>query len=299
MRSKTSGMRLITVIALLAGLALAPQGSQAAPFVTRDLAFTASDGTTLHATIGGFGDLRARPLIIEDSPYDPGCCNAFAGPAYNYVTLHWRGTGKSGGAFNATGSRDQQDLVQFVSWACRQPWSNRRIGLYGFSASAIIVYNSMNQAMPCVKAAALMSGTVDLYRDLLNIGGINNTVPGLAVSAGIGGPWLSEQQSQRDPVAFLSGVQGHVSAPVDVARHQTYDDFWKERSFKGQKTRFPILADNGFYDVESRGAFGGYTATRSRRAASCSSSARTTAGRAAPRDRSRPTPAGSTGTCAV
>jgi putative CocE/NonD family hydrolase len=249
-------------VALLALTCVPFRASAAVPFVTRDLVFTTSDGVQLHATVGGYGDLRARPVILEDTPYDTACCNAFAGPAYNYVNLHWRGTGKSGGVFNTTGPRDQLDLAQFVNWACGQRWSNQRIGLYGFSASAIIVYNSMHQAMPCVKATALMSGTVDLYRDLLQIGGINNTVPGLAVAAGIGGPWLAEQQNQRDPFAFLSAGAGHLSTPVTVASHPTYDDYWKERSFRGQRTPFPVLADDGFYDVESRGAFLGYRATR-------------------------------------
>lgn len=263
-RPRTTVLRALLAAAVLGALALPAAGAQAAPpFVTQDIAFTADDGTVLHATVGGFGDLSARPIIIEDSPYDPGCCHTFAGEAYNYLTLHWRGTGKSGGSFAATGTRDQKDLAQFVNWACEQPWSDGRAGLYGFSASAIVVYNSMHLPMPCVKAAALMSGTVDLYRDLLYIGGINNTVPGLAVAGNIGGPWLSEQRDNRDPAAFATGAQGHLMAPVDVASHKTHDEFWQERTLKGHVNDFPVLASNGFFDVESRGAFLGYRGTRS------------------------------------
>ncbi|MCW2967047.1 MAG: CocE/NonD family hydrolase, partial [Solirubrobacteraceae bacterium] len=37
---------------------------------------------------------------------------------------------------------------------------------------------------------------------------------------------------------------------------------WRDRTFKGDRSRFPILADTGFYDVESRGPFQAYEATR-------------------------------------
>ncbi len=237
--------------------------SDAATLVTRDLTFRTDDGVVLHATVGGFGDLRSRPLIVESSPYAPGCCNTFAGDAYNYVQLHWRGTGRSGGTFTTTGPRDQKDLAGFLDWACGQPWSNGRIGLYGFSASAILVYNSMHQHLPCVQAASLGSGTVSLYRDLLYRGGINNAVPGLVVAGGIGGPWLANQhRNNGGPAAWGPGGLAHLMAPVDVGAHPTEDAFWRERSFRGNHDGIPILAGGGFYDVESRGAFEAYRANR-------------------------------------
>ena len=217
---------------------------------------------SLHVQVGGLGRIAKRPLIVEDSPYAPGCCNTFAGAAYNYVLLDWRGTGQSGGVLNSTGGRDQKDLSQFLGWACKQPWSNGRIGLYGFSASAIVAYNSMHLPMPCVKAAAMMSGTVDLYRDLLYIGGVNNTIPGLVVEAGIGGPWLADQFQDFQPEDISNGFDSYVGAPLAVNNHKTFDAYWRDRTFKGNHDKIPIFADVGFYDVESRGAFEAYKANR-------------------------------------
>lgn len=243
-------------------VALCPASAHAA-LTTQGLSFTASDGVVLHATVGGDGGLAPRPLIVEDSPYAPDI-DPFAGPDYNYVELQWRGTGQSGGALDTTGARDQADLSEFLGWACRQPWSDGRIGLYGFSASAIVVYNSMHLPLPCVKAAALMSGTVDLYRDLLYIGGISNAGPGVAVEAEIAGPWLANvpNRTQQQPASVLPSVGGFVTAPAAIADHPTEDSFWGDRSFRGNRNRIPILADDGFYDVESRGAFLGYRANR-------------------------------------
>jgi uncharacterized protein len=232
--------------------------------VTEDLSFTADDGVILHASIGGTSGIEKRPLIIEDSPYAPSCCDTFAGSAYNYIELQWRGTGLSGGTFSTTGSRDQKDLAEFVGWACRQPWSDGRVGLYGFSASAIAVYNAMHLPLPCVKAAALMAGTVDLYRDLLYIGGINNTVPGVYVEGAIAAPWLADVpgRMRQQAGSVPDSVRGLVDAPVDVRNNPDEDGYWLDRTFSGDRDHIPILADTGFYDVESRGPFLAYRATR-------------------------------------
>ena len=254
------------LIATLVALGALGASNAHAALVTKDVWFTADDGVKLHATLGGDGSFAQRPLVVEDTPYGlTNGVNPFAGGAYNYVSLQWRGTGQSAGALTATGSRDQRDLAEFLGWACTQPWSNGSIGLYGFSASAIVAYNSMHRHLPCVKAAALMSGTVDLYRDLLWIGGIQNSAPGLYVEGGIFGPWLADapgRAQNQPPASNADAGQGYASAPVDVQSHLSEDAYWRDRTFKGDADRIPILADVGFYDVESRGAFLAYRATR-------------------------------------
>jgi putative CocE/NonD family hydrolase len=256
------GRRLAPFLAAVCAAAVGAAPAHAA-LVTQQVSFKADDGVVLHATVGGDGSVARRPLIVEDSPYAPGI-DPFAGSAYNYVELQWRGTGQSGGSLGSTGARDQKDLAEFLGWACGQPWSDGRIGLYGFSASAIVAYNSMHLGLPCVKSAALMSGTVDLYRDLLYIGGINNTAPGLYVEGAILAPWLQNLpgRMQQQPASTPTSALGFVTAPTDVASHATEDGYWQDRTFKGDPQGIPILADDGFYDVESRGAFLAYRATR-------------------------------------
>jgi putative CocE/NonD family hydrolase len=234
-----------------------------AAMVTEDLEFTASDGVTLHAAVGGEGSLAPRPTIIEFSPYAPGCCASLAGPAYNYVQVHARGTGRSEGQWSATGPRDQADVAEFLSWACKQPWSNGSIGLYGFSASAIVAYNAMDLELPCLKTAVMMSGTADLYRDLLYIGGIPNHTPGAYVLTAVGGGTLAAGPSrmQRPETAF-DPAPGFAAMIADYQRHPTFDDYWQDRTLNPSKLSVPILADAGFYDVESRGAFEAFKLTR-------------------------------------
>jgi putative CocE/NonD family hydrolase len=251
--------------------ALAPSSSGVAgatstpSLVTQSLSFTASDGTVLHASVAGSGSLDPRPLIVEDSPYAPAASTlSWAGSQFNLVELQWRGTGLSGGSLDSTGTQDQSDLSQFLGWACTQPWSDGSIGLYGFSASAIVVYNAMHLSLPCVKAAALMAGTTDLYRDLLNIGGIPNIAAGVFVEAAIGGETLLDglTRLKDEPSTIPAAALGYVSNGVDVLTNPTEDAFWQQRTFQGDLNQIPILADTSFYDVEPDGPFAAFNATK-------------------------------------
>src|SRR5438067_11823679 len=174
-------MRVVGVVIALAVCALATSAPAGAAQVTREMRVAMSDGVTLHATLTGAGPLAARPVIVEFSPYGPGTGSTYDGTAYNYLLVQIRGTGDSDGRFDALGDRTQADVVEVLRWACHQPWSDGRLALNGFSASAIMVYHSLHLALPCVTAAVLKSGTFELYRDLLWPGGIHNLAVGLGV----------------------------------------------------------------------------------------------------------------------
>jgi predicted acyl esterase len=228
-----------------------------------------SDGVELEVKLGGRGPLTdgrlpARPVIVEFSPYAPTCCPEVAGPEFNYLQVHIRGTGLSDGSFDALGPRSQSDVVDVLAWACAQPWSNGRIGLVGFSASAIVVYNSLHLELPCVQTAVLGSGTHELYRDLLYPGGIPNGIPALGVFGLIGAPLLAATPDRlgRDPLSLVPVALGMGQLPVDYQLHPTLDAYWRERGFRGDVNDLPILMVDGFFDVESRGAFQAFQALR-------------------------------------
>ncbi len=257
-------LRRITVGTLVAALtatgamATRPADAAAPKFASEAISFRSFDGTVLHAAVGWYGELKPRPVIVEDGPYSsPVNTLSWLGPAYNVVELQWRGTGLSAGALDTTGPNDQRDLSSFLGWACRQPWSNGRLGVYGFSASAIVAYNSMHLPMPCVKAFSLMAGSVDLYRDLLDIGGIPNLGAGAFVEAAIGGTTLlsGTKRLETAPQTIPQTLAAYPAAALDVLGNPTEDGFWRQRTFRGDRDRIPILADTSFYDVEPRGPF--------------------------------------------
>ena len=57
-------------------------------------------------------------------------------------------------------------------------------------------------------------------------------------------------------------LAGLFEAGLDGLAHSTLDSWWHERGFRGDANDLPILMINGFFDVESRGAFQGYRALR-------------------------------------
>jgi putative CocE/NonD family hydrolase len=230
--------------------------------ITRVIRLPMSDGVELEVNLGGRGplvngELPPRPVIAEFSPYGPACCAEYAGPDFNYLQVHIRGTGDSDGAFDALGDQSQRDAADVLEWACHQPWSNGRLGLYGFSASAIIVYNSLHLPLPCVQSAVLGAGTHELYRDLMYPGGIPNQLPALGVLALIGGPSLAAGPArlQRKPLSSLTTFKGMFASGRAYQQHPTLDAWWRERGMRGDVNHIPILMVTGFFDVESRGPF--------------------------------------------
>ncbi len=243
---------LLAVAAVLA----VPSSAASAP-VTENARVAASDGVTLQTTLTGEGPIAARPTIVEFSPYGRNTGSLDAGPEFNHLLVQIRGTGDSDGRFDALGPRTQADVAEVLAWACAQPFSDGNLGINGFSASAITIYNSLHLELPCVRAAVLKSGTFELYRDLLSPGGISNIVPGAGVLALIGAPALAQGADRlaRNPASALDASAGILGAGLDVLSHQSLDDWWRERGFRGDANDLPILMIDGFYDVESRGAF--------------------------------------------
>lgn len=263
--------RLRCLRALLVPLCLAPmalvQGSGASADgpVSTDLAFAASDGVRLQTTITGQGPITARPTVVEFSPYGRNSGTLPLSPAYNSLLVQIRGTGDSDGQFDALGPRTQQDVAEVLRWACDQPWSNGNLAINGFSASAITIYNSLHLQLPCVKAMILKSGTLELYRDLMVPGGISNLVSDAAVLAMIGAPALAQgaDRLQRNPVSALGILQGLFTTGLNGGLlHPTLDSWWQQRGFRGDVNHLPILMIDGFFDVESRGAFQAYQALK-------------------------------------
>lgn len=258
MKGRIAG--LLGAIAILAPAAAAHAGT-----VTLSPRVTMSDGTSLQATVSGEAPLAPRPLIVEFSPYGPGSGTTYDGPAYNYLLVQIRGTGDSDGRFDALGPRTQQDVVDTLRWACGQPWSDGRLGLNGFSASAITVYNSLHLRLPCVRTAVLRSGTFELYRDLLWPGGVSNSAPGLGVLGLIGAPAAEQTPARvaRAPLSVFDTAIGLTDAGLSGGlAHPTLDSWWRQRGFEADVNHLPILMLDSFFDVESRGAFQAYQALK-------------------------------------
>ncbi len=258
-RRSTAGL-LVAAVALL--MVAAPAAAETTSAAER---FTTSDGVELQTTLTGDAPLAPRPVVVEFSPYGRDSGTLDPGPAYNSLLVQIRGTGDSDGRFDALGPRTQTDVAEVLRWACEQPWSDGRLALNGFSASAITIYNSLHRRFPCVRAAVLKSGTYELYRDLLWPGGVSNFIPGAGVLALIGAPAAIQglDRLTRDPESGAEVLAGMLEAGLNGGvLHPTLDRWWHQRGFRGDVNHLPILMIDGFYDVESRGAFEAYRRLR-------------------------------------
>jgi predicted acyl esterase len=265
MRVRLSSLTILAGLVAALPLTATPTVAAGVPEVSQSVRFTASDGVQLQTTLTSPGPISPRPTVVEFSPYGRDSGTLEVGPDYNTLLVQLRGTGDSDGQFDALGPRSQQDVQEVLSWACAQPWSAGQLALNGFSASAIVLYNSLHLALPCVRAAVLRSGTFELYRDLLVPGGVSNLLPGVGVLGLIGAPALEQggDRLARDPGSATDVMAGLFEAGLNAGLlHPTLDDWWRERGFRGNVNHFPVLVIDGFFDVESRGAFEGYQALR-------------------------------------
>jgi putative CocE/NonD family hydrolase len=90
-------------------------------------------------------------------------------------------------------------------------------------------------------------------------------VVGVGVLGLIGAPATEQgpDRLQRAPQTAPDIAAGLIEAGVDGGTiHTTLDDWWAQRGFRGDVNHLPILMIDGFFDVESRGAFQAYQALK-------------------------------------
>ncbi|MFQ6326439.1 CocE/NonD family hydrolase [Nocardia sp. CWNU-33] len=137
---------------------------------------------------------------------------------YTQVVVDVRGTGFSQGVWDMLREREQQDTVEVIDWASRQPWSNGRIGMNGISYSGINQVQVAEKQPPALKAIFPVVPGSDLVNDVLAPGGgfgfnfiplwltaINGLklLPDLAsvVNGQFDTQWLADRA--KDPLTFM------------------------------------------------------------------------------------------------
>lgn len=261
MPARSRSLLVAGVASLLVGALCSPvaaaEGDPPARTTTK-VRVSTSTGVSLAAKVEGVAPLAARPTVVEFTPYGQDGETFTVGEEYNFLTVQIRGTGDSDGDFDVLGPKTQRDVRDTLAWACSQPWSDGRLAVVGFSASAITYFNSQHQELPCVKAAVMRSGTFELYRDLLVPGGVPNSVPGLAVLTAIGGLALAQggDRLSRNPLSGTEVVTGLLTSGLSAGLlNPTLNTYWRERGFRGDANRVPTLLVDGLFDVEPRGDY--------------------------------------------
>lgn len=123
-----------------------------------------------------------------------------------------------------------QDGYDTVEWIAKQEWSNGKVGIVGKSAPGIMAYLAAGSAPPHLTCAVCAEAASNLYAHAVYQGGA------FLESLVIG--WLNSQ--------------GFDSICLDtIAKHPTYDDFWRglDLSTRYGRVSIPILHIVGWYDI--------------------------------------------------
>jgi predicted acyl esterase len=169
--------RLVSLPVVVLALLVAATPARADPVY--DYA-TARDGTEIAVAVSfptahGPHDGRRWPALFEMDGY--GGARKPATPAQRFVKVHAsiRGTGCSGGRFDLFSDQTAQDGYDVIErWIVKQPWSNGRVGITGHSYPGLTGLAVAQTAPPHLEAVAVSGLFDDLYRGLLNPGGIPN-----------------------------------------------------------------------------------------------------------------------------
>lgn len=137
---------------------------------------TVRDGTRLAADLNLPSGVDVAPVLLEALPYRKDDLTAeshsddyrrlCAEGGFAVCRLDLRGTGSSAGrATDEYPETEIDDLTDVIAWLAAQPWSNGRVGMFGYSYSG---FNSLQLACtrpPSLEAICAIYATDDRYSD--------------------------------------------------------------------------------------------------------------------------------------
>ena len=226
-----------------------------------------SDGCRLAARVWLPEDAGSRPgpAILEAIPYrrsdgtlegdDPRYVwwaeHGFAG-----VRVDIRGSGDSDGLlYDEYLAQEQHDAVEVIAWIARQPWSNGRVGMIGYSWGGFAGLQVAARRPPELGAVVTVNSTVRRYTDDCHyIGGCVNAHDMLSWATTM----LAYDARPPDPAVVGEGWRAAWARRLDVAppmiepwlTHQLEDEYWKHGSvaFDYASVTCPVLAVGGWAD---------------------------------------------------
>ena len=233
----------------LAGAALSLPAHAAATTLS-DVTITAGDGVHLVGDVHLPAATGRFPAIVDLEPYGRSAATTFLANGYAHVNTDVRGSGKSGGALCLLCSREQQDVYDVVEWVARQPWSNGRVVLYGYSYSAITALLGAELQPPHLTTVIVGHPPTDPYRDvvwhngLYDQGFIEQWFAGQTGTQALG---LGPQPQYLDRKDQLFAIETRLN-PLD-------GPLYEERSVLARVARIkvPVYVFTGWNDMYSRG----------------------------------------------
>ena len=252
---------------------------------TTDIPIRMDDGVVLRGDLVRPADAqgevitRKLPVIVMITAYNKtvvaggggGLLGGGAGflikRGYAYLLVDARGTGSSGGTWEAFSARENKDAGKIVGWAHRQPWSNGKVGMIGPSYMGISQLMAAGHHPPGLKAMFPQVPGADVYRDVVASGGQIDVgfIPlwlGLVNGAGLAPPAYLGSDPQSAIGVLLDHLIGGGSFTLTLAlkallgQDPAYDGpFYRERSAIEyiDDVTVPTFLVGGEFDLFQRG----------------------------------------------
>ncbi len=244
----------------------------------RDVAVRMRDDVTLRCNVYRPDDSGAHPTLLQRQPYNKHLAQTYvyAHPAwyarrgYAVVVQDTRGRYASEGEFYPL-RLDAEDGYDTIEWCAAQPWSNGRIGTYGFS------YPGINQLLAAAERPPHLVATMPgfyfsgMYEGFTHIGGTFGLAAVLDWAlilagdvaartrdevlaaqlrklSGCGGNWHPTQSLRELPVLVEPPIMPFLRDYLD---HPSHDDYWREGAIGPRVSRIavPCLHISGWYDT--------------------------------------------------
>ena len=242
--------RSLLAAAALGVAAFAVPPASAAPTTLSDVTIPASDGVHLVGDVHLPSTKGRFPAIVDMEPYGRSTATTFVSEGYAHVNTDVRGSGKSGGALCLLCEREQRDVYDVVEWVAKQPWSNGKVVLYGYSYSAITALLGAAQQPPHLTTVLVGHPPTDPYRDVLWHNGLYDQ--------GFAGQWFAGQTATQ---ARGLGVQPQYTDRKDqlfafeTRLTETDGPLYQERSVltKAHRIEVPVYIWTGWHDMYARG----------------------------------------------
>lgn len=232
---------------------------------------TTRDGTTLSAYVSlpGLATAGPYPTLVEYSGYSPSDPDAddpgrflITSLGYALVQVNVRGTGCSGGSFDAFEPIQGLDGYDVIETVAVQPWSSK-VAMYGISYPGIMQLHVAATAPPSLAAIAPLS-VIDSVESVLYPGGIYNNGFGEAWSARVteqaeafGQSW-SQQRVQAGDSRCDRNQDLRVHNPDLIQRIQETpfrNDLTTSRSPQVATIGVPVFLAGAWQDEQTGGRF--------------------------------------------
>nr|WP_234974208.1 CocE/NonD family hydrolase [Williamsia sterculiae] len=234
-------------------------------------------GKALH-TASARIDLSGTPLegvtdftkVLAGGVFDAfGINRSLVRSGYAQLIVDVRGTGASHGKWQILGDREQRDSVEIIEWAAAQIWCNGKVGMAGWSYSAINSLQAADKRPAALGAVFAVEGCEDIVRDIYITGGMPSMFIPLWLSVVNALKWVPHPATAlrdaargnlhrwlRDRLASPATEVGSLAWGFLTGRDdRIYDDqYFDERDPQVDRITAPTFLFGAWHDLFGRSA---------------------------------------------